>query len=342
MNKKSNRDKFMFDYLTEANILKKFSSGIYILPSNGINFLKKLERIILDSILKYSNVSWVDFPLIVRDNLIDNEIIENYGDISFWTSNRSNQKYILNSDIQLYENFIIKDLKNEILFSSNIRFRNKYAGSVSKKTLLQYHAFELAFDYEKEWENIRKWISDLGKILNIKLILRKNKGNSNEYNIIYLGKRNLAVCKECKNIIVVPDKCCGEFEIINENITYKLAHIVIKDNNIGYFGISFEHLIGAIFEKNQFGRWCLLPSKLENRKIIISDLDEINSLCSVLISKGYSILKSNLRVADFKGKNDCLVIGFDKKRNVYIIYDGYFKTMTKVNYKDLNKIFSEL
>lgn len=341
MNKISSRNKLMFDYLIETNIIEQVSSGVYFLPPNGVKLLKKCEEIMKKSLSQYNKVYEVEFPILISEHLINGKVIDKYKEICFWTFNRSKQKYILNSDIELCENLINKFLKDGILFSRNLKFRNNYTGSISKKSLLQYRAFEIAFNKERDWENIRFWLKKLEDLLNIRLILKRIKGFPIEYNILYYGKRNIYSCEKCGKIIVNASKCCGNIKVECEKILYNIAHITFKDN-IGYFGTSFELLIGAILENYQFGRWCIFPAALEIRDIIISNvkISYIQNLKVLLELNNYNIKITNKRVAEFKNIENCLVFGFDEKNEEYIVYDSFFKTITKVSKNNMNELIN--
>ena len=330
--------RYMYDLLVRKKIMKKISSGIYMLLPRGMNIYFNFEQLILNLFRKQLNIAVVDFPLIVLESKCQKSIVEKYSKICFFTESLSRKKYILSSDICLFEDEVTLLLEKRPIMSNSIRFRNNYEASDSKKRLFQYHSFEFAFSYLRDWEGIKNAIHMLGRELGINLFIRRKNSKSTELNILAYGTQSIYECKNCKKKYLFNEGCCAEIVLNTNNVYYAIAHIQIN-NDIGYMGFSFENLLGFICEISQHGDWGILPLPLENREVIITNTLNplIQEIYNYFYNSGYNVYKKDGRVQEVVSE-EALIFGYDERKKKYLIYDGYTERYSKLNENEMKNI----
>lgn len=330
--------RYMYDLLVRKKIMKKMSSGIYMLLPRGMNIYLNFEQLILNLFHEQLNIAVVDFPLIVLESKSPKSIIEKYSKICFFTESLRRRKYILASDICLFEDEVALLLEKRPIMSNSIRFRNNYEPSDSKKRLFQYHSFEFAFSYLRDWKGMKKAIHMLSRELGINLFIRRKDNKSKEFNILAYGTQSIYECKKCKKKYLFNEGCCAEIVLNTNDVYYVIAHIQI-DNDIGYMGFSFENLIGFICEVSQHGDLGILPLPLENREVIITNTLNplIQEIYNYFYNSGYNVYKKDGRVQEVVSE-ETLIFGYDEKKKKFLIYDGYTEQFSKLNENEMKDI----
>lgn len=341
MNRITSEKKCMYDLMVELKILKKCSSGIYMLMPHGMDIYWKFQMMFYNIINEQLQISIIDMPLLIPYATCPSEIIDSYKELFFTTSDRKGKKYLLTSDINIFSQQLKPILSENAILCLNVRFRNNYEGSDSKKRLFQYHSCELIFDYNRDWKKIKNVLMHLSSKTGLKMFLKKKNREATEYNICVFCTQTLYKCNKCKKMYLFNERCCcGDINKVNKQVYYAIGHIQIYED-IAYLGFSFENLLGAICENMQYGGWGIFPAELEKRKIVITNLS--NKYCIDIFNffkaNNYDILYENKRVISYKESN-YLVFGFDEKALKVLIYDGYTSRFNKLSEGEIEEILS--
>lgn len=133
MNKVTSEKRCMYDLMVELGLVNKCASGIYMLMPRGMEIYLEFQKMFQQIVRKKLKTSIIDVPLMLPVSHCSTEVMEHYEELCFATNNKKGKKYILTSDISLFSQQLIPMLDQNSLLCMNVRFRNNFEGSDSKK-----------------------------------------------------------------------------------------------------------------------------------------------------------------------------------------------------------------